>query len=171
MDMREVIINKMVINVGSGSDAAQQQSARRLLESLTGRKPANEISKKRNPSFKITKGQSIGAYVTIRGAHAKPIIKRLLDAANNSFKESAISGNSLSFGLREYIDISGMKYDPKIGMLGMNVNISFKRRGLRVIERKRKESHIPNHHRRVSKEEILAYMQREFGAKMVESKE
>lgn len=171
MDMREVIINKMVINIGSGSDAAQQQSARRLLESLTGRKPANEISKKRNPSFKITKGQSIGAFVTIRGAQAKPIIKRLLDAANNSFKESAISGNSLSFGLREYIDISGMKYDPKIGMLGMNVNISFKRRGIRVIERKRNSSQIPDHHRRVSKEEILSYMQREFGAKMAENKE
>lgn len=160
--MNEIIINKLVINIGTGNDSNLQPNAKRLLEIITGKKPADEISKKRNPSFKITKGQKIGAFVTLRGKAIAPVLTRLLDARNNHIPESSISGNAMSFGIKEYIDISGLKYDPKVGMLGMNVNISFKRKGARVAERKRKQAYVPGYHRAIEKNDIITFMHEKF---------
>ncbi len=166
--MRDLRLNKLVINIGTGSDENLQLNAKRLIEAITGRKPANEISRTRNPSFKIAKGQKIGAFVTIRGEHAKKLAVKLFDAVDNKIKESSITSNSLSFGIAEYIDISGVKYDPKIGMLGMNVNLSFRRSGLRVALRKRRNSKVPSKHRSVSREEIIDYIKKEFNVSIVE---
>ena len=147
--MRNIDLSKVVINIGTGADENMHTNARRLIETITGRKPANEISKTRNPSFKITKGQKIGAFVTVRGLEAKKLIKRLFEAVDNKVKYSSISNNTLSFGIPEYIDISGVKYDPKVGMLGMNVNMSFRRKGMRVALKKRLNGRVAPHHRNI----------------------
>ncbi len=162
--MRKIGISKVVVNIGSGNEEKQADAARRLIELVTGRKPADEISKNRRPAFKITRGQRIGAYVTLRGKTANETLKRLLDAADNKVKLSGLTTNSLSFGIREYIDIRGVKYDPSIGMLGMNVNVSFSRKGRRVSARKRLSSKIPARHAKISADEIKEYMAREFKA-------
>ncbi len=166
--MREISISKLVINIGTGSDEQVQGNAKRLIETITGRKPADGRSKVRNPSFRIAKGQKIAAFVTIRGDEARKLAKRLFEAVDNKVSESAITDNSLSFGIPEYIDISGVKYDPKIGMLGMNVNISFSRKGLRVAMRKSRHSRIPRTHRVIGKEEIREYVKGEFGVSPIE---
>ncbi|HIH50130.1 MAG: 50S ribosomal protein L5 [Candidatus Micrarchaeaceae archaeon] len=166
--MRNLRINKLVINIGTGSDENLQGNAKRLIETITGRKSADEISRTRNPSFKIAKGQKIGAFVTVRGDAAKKLVTRLFEAVDNKIKERAITSNSLSFGIPEYIDISGVKYDPKVGMLGMNVNLSFRRSGLRVALRKRQNAKVPAKHREVSKEEIIDYIKKEFNVSAVE---
>lgn len=165
--MRNINISKVVINIGTGSNDAQQTSAKRLIETITSRKPADEISKTRNPSFKIAKGQKIGAFVTVRGEDAKKLIKRLFEAVDNKIKYESISNNSLSFGIPEYIDITGVKYDPKVGMLGMNVNVSFKRKGIRVSLRKKGNAKIPSKHRRVPREEIIDYIKKEFNVSAI----
>jgi large subunit ribosomal protein L5 len=167
--MREIKVNKLVINIGTGSDESVQGNAKQLIKMITGRKPADEVSRTRNPAFKIAKGQKIGAFVTVRGEDAKKLIKKLLEAVDNRIKYSSITENSMSFGIPEYIDISGVKYDPKIGMLGMNVNISFKRNGLRVAFRKRQNGKIPAKHRSISREEIQEYIKREFGVTTTEA--
>jgi large subunit ribosomal protein L5 len=160
--MRDIVISKLVINIGTGSDDNVQQNAKRLLNLLTGKRAADEISRKRNPAFKITKGQKIGAFVTLRGNAAREVLKRLLEVHDNMLAARSVTDNSISFGIKEYIDISGLKYDPKIGMLGMNVNLSFKRRGLRVALRKRQRAEVPSRHRRIGSGEIMEYMAREF---------
>jgi len=165
LDMR---INKVVINIGTGGDEQMHGNAKRLIETITGKKPADEISKTRNPAFKITKGQKIGAFVTVRGADADALIKRLFDAVDNKLKPNAVTNNSISFGIPEYIDISGVKYDPKVGMLGMNVNVSFMRRGLRVSLRKRSNSKIPVRHRRIPRDEIINYIKERFSVEVME---
>ena len=167
--MRKIRISKVVINIGTGSDEQMHGSAKRRIEAITNKKPANSLSRKRNPSFKIVKGQKIGAFVTIRGNEAKKLLSRLFDAVNNKIKYSSITNNSLSFGIAEYIDINGIKYDPKIGMLGMDVNVSFKRNGLRVALRKIRNSSIPERHRIIPKEEILEYINKEFGVTTIEA--
>jgi large subunit ribosomal protein L5 len=166
--MREIKIDKLVVNVGTGGETARNQSAQKLIELLTGSKPSQAIAKKRNPAFKIAKGHQIGVFATIRGDRIKPLAKRLFEAVDNRIKPTAIADNSVSFGVREYIDISGIKYDPKIGMLGMNVNLSFKRRGLRVVLRKRKNAGVPARHRSIPKPEIQEYLKREFNVELIE---
>lgn len=165
--MRELVLDKLVINIGTGSDENAQAHAKKLLEMITNRKPANAVSKKRNPAFKVVKGQNIGAFVTVRGKEIKPLASRLIGAVDDRLRETAVAENSVSFGIHEYIDISGVKYDPKIGMLGMNVNLTFKRRGARVALRKRMCARVPKSHRIVDRGLIKQYMQNEFKVEFI----
>ena len=42
----------------------------------------------------------------------------------------------------EYIEFPGAKYDPQIGMMGFDVCITLRRRGYRVVRRRRGKSRI-----------------------------
>ncbi len=157
--MQEVELSKVTLNIGTGNDKQKQESAKKLLELITKRKIADAISKKRIPSFGISKGSKIGAFVTIR-ENAEKLATRLLDAADNQIKKSSISNNTVSFGIKEYIDINGVKYDPKLGMLGMNVNMHFAKKGMRVAEKKIKAGKVSRKQRIVSPEEIEGYLKK-----------
>jgi large subunit ribosomal protein L5 len=159
--MKEIIMDKLVINIGTGNDTPKQLNAKKLLQLITGRNPTDEISTKRIPSFKIANGTKIGAFVTIRKGQ-KELAKKLFDAVGDKIKDSSVSDNTVSFGIKEYIDIDKVKYDPSIGMLGMNVNLSFKRRGMHVRDRKRKSADVPAKHRVIPSEEIKEYLRKEF---------
>jgi len=165
--MRDIRVSKVVVNIGTGSDSNMHGNAVKILKAITGAEPADAISRKRNPAFKISKGQEIGAFVTLRGKKATSILPKLFDAVDNKLKETNISRNSINFGIKEYIDISGIKYDPKIGMLGMNVNVAFNRPGMRVALRKRKRAKIPEHHSMISKEDIKAYTKKNFNVEVI----
>lgn len=160
--MRAIKVDKLVINIGSGSEESVNNNAKKLLKIITGKEPSSAVSKKRLPAFKISRGQPIAAYVTVRGGGIKPLAEKLFDAVQNRIKESGIRENTASFGIHEYIDIRGVKYDPKIGMLGMNVNLSFKRAGTRVAMRKRLRAHVPDRHRIVTRDEIKEYLKQNF---------
>lgn len=165
--MKNIGIEKVTINMGTGSDENANANAKKLITLITNKKPVSTVSKKRNPSFKISKGQKIGAMVTIRGEETTPLITRLLDAVDNRLKESAIKNNTVSFGIKEYIDISKVKYDPKIGMMGLNVNITFKRKGIRVEQRKRKKGIVPDRHKIVGRDEIIKYLKEKFNVEII----
>ncbi|MEM0149575.1 MAG: 50S ribosomal protein L5 [Candidatus Micrarchaeaceae archaeon] len=166
--MKEIYISKVVINIGTSSDSNQHDNAVKILQAITQAKPADEISKKRNPAFKVSKGQKIGAFVTLRGDKAHAILKKLFDAVDSRVKESNISTNSVNFGIKEYIDINGIKYDPKIGMLGMNVNVAFSRPGMRVMLRKAMRSKVPARHSIIGKDEIKDYIKKAFNVEVVQ---
>ncbi len=164
--MRDIRIDKVVLNIGIGSNEDMAQNAKMLLEKLTGSKPVSTVSKKREPELKLRRGQVIGAMVTLRNKAATDMLKRALEANDNLLKRSSIANSSLSFGVREYIYFSGVKYDPKIGMLGLNVNASFSRRGRRIELRKRKRSSEGAHHKAITREEIAEYLEKNMGAKV-----
>lgn len=164
--MREIRVDKVVLNIGIGSNEDIAPNARMLLEKLTGHKPVPTVSKKREPELKLRKGQVIGAMVTLRNKEALDMLKRALEANDGALKPSAIANNSLSFGVSEYIYFSGVKYDPKIGMLGLNVNASFSRMGRRVELRKRKRSKAGLQHKSIPREEIVQYVEKNLGAKV-----
>lgn len=159
---KEIMLEKVVINIGIGQNEQLFENAKTLLKRLTGHDAAPAKAKTRDPSLKIRKGQIIGAYVTLRKQEALSMLERAVDAAGK-IKSSSVTDNSLSFGIREYIDFSGVKYDPKIGMFGMNVNAVFSRRGKRVELRRRKRSKADKRHATVKKEEIIEYLKNKFG--------
>ncbi|MDE1855256.1 MAG: 50S ribosomal protein L5 [Candidatus Micrarchaeota archaeon] len=166
--MQNIRLDKLVVNVGIGSTEDKIDNARALLKKLTGREAAHTKAKKRFPEFGIRKGQIIGAVVTLRNKQAEDFLRSALDASNNALGRNAIANNSVNFGIKEYIEFSGVKYDPKIGMLGLNVNASFSRPGVRVELRKRKSSSVGIKHRRITREELQAYLEKNFGAKITE---
>ena len=161
--MRSVRLDKVVINIGTGSASEEAaDNAKALIKKLTGHEAGYAFSKRRDPELKLRKGQKIGAVATLRKQDAYSLLKRALDANNNQLKESAISRNSVNFGVKEYIYFAGVKYDPKIGILGMNINAAFARKGKRVETRKRKRSSVSISHRDISREEIMGFLESNF---------
>ncbi len=164
--MQEICLEKVVANMGIGAAEDKQENAKQLLKKLTGREAAHTKARKRFPAFGIKQGQIIGMVVTLRGEEADKFFKRAIEAVDGIVRESSIANNSVNFGVKEYIYFSGVKYDPKIGMLGLNVNALFARKGSRVERRRMKAGTVGKKHRVVSREEIAALLEKNYKAKV-----
>ncbi len=152
-------IDKVTLNIGTGAPGEVLENAKLLLEKVTGAKPIVTKAHSRNPTFKIRKGDDIGAKVTLRKALALNVLKRCLEAIDYSLAQRNFdtTGN-LSFGIKEYIDLPGIKYDPKIGMMGFDVCVTLSKPGHRVQTRRIAASRIPRS-QRVSPREAIEFMQ------------
>jgi len=156
-------IEKVVVNIGVGESGEKLIKAEKLLGKLTERKPIRTISKHKIPSWGLKKGDPIGCKVTLRGKEAEEFLKRGFSAKDNQLKESNFDeyGN-FSFGIHEYIDIPGIKYDPDIGIFGMDITVTMERPGYRIKRRKLKKRKIPSRNL-VSKEESTEFIKKKFG--------
>ncbi|GIU72531.1 MAG: 50S ribosomal protein L5 [Candidatus Nitrosocaldaceae archaeon] len=155
--MKRIRIGKVVINIGVGKSGEPLEKAKRVIEELTGQKPSASYAKKTIRDFGIHKGEPIAAIVTLRGDNAIKVLKRLLAAKNNQIKRSSFDDNgNVSFGIREHIDIPGMKYNPDIGIVGMDVSIALERPGYRVSRRRYRKSKVGKKHR-INKEDAIAF--------------
>ena len=73
---------------------------------------------------------------------------------------------NVAFGVKEYIDFPGAKYDPKIGMMGFDVCISLRKPGARIARRRIATRRLPKR-QRVSNEEAKAFLSEKFGVTFV----
>lgn len=163
--MKRISISKIVINIGVGKSGEPIERAKHALEELTGRKPAVRGAKENVRDFGIHKGEPIGAIVTLRRNHALQFLKRILESKGNLIKSSSFdSYGNISFGIREHIDIPGTKYNPDIGIVGMDVCVSVTRPGYRI-SRKRNPKKIGKSHR-ISKEESIDFFKKNFGVEV-----
>ena len=160
--MEKVRIAKATVNIGVGESGERLARAEQLLINITDQKPVRTISKVTNPEFGIRKGQPIACKVTLRNERADKAVKMVLDGIGNRLKASQfdMQGN-VAFGIEEHIDIPGMRYDPDIGIFGMNVAITFEKPGYRIKRRKIQHKKVPNKHQ-VTKEETMEFMKQEF---------
>jgi len=86
----------------------------------------------------------------------------LFEAVNRKLKSASFTSyGNFSFGIKEYIDIPGMSYDPSIGILGMDVAVNLGRPGYRVKYRKRRSSKIGKNHL-ITKEEAIEFIRNKF---------
>jgi large subunit ribosomal protein L5 len=67
----------------------------------------------------------------------------------------------------DYTDFEGMKYDPEIGVFGMDISVSLQRPGFRVAKRKVRPHPIPQRHR-ITRTEGIAFIKAHFGIEVVE---
>ncbi|ALU11360.1 50S ribosomal protein L5 [Ignicoccus islandicus DSM 13165] len=158
---------KVTVNIALGESGERLEKAYELLEELTGQKPVKRAAKKTIRTFGIRRGENIAVMVTLRGEKAIDFLKRALEAVNWKIKASSFDefGN-VGFGIKEHIQIPGTKYDPRVGIYGMDVIITLERAGYRVARRRRARSKIPRRHR-LTKEEGMVYLAKEFGVKIV----
>ena len=141
--MRNIKITKVVLNIGVGESGEIIERARTLLQNLTGHIPSSRNAERTVKEFGIHKGEPIGVTVTLRGQIATNILKRLIRAKNNQIsKRSFDKTGNCSFGIREHIEIPDVKYDPNIGIFGMDVSVVLERPGGRVMRRKRLKSKV-----------------------------
>ena len=69
---------------------------------------------------------------------------------------------NVSFGIPECIDIAGYKYDPDIGILGLQVSLTLTRPGYRVMRRRLHRSAVDKNHR-IGQEEAIQFMKDNYG--------
>lgn len=160
--MRTISIEKVTLNIGTGEPGAKLEKAKKLLKMVSGISPISTITNKRIPTWKIRPGLEIGCKVTIRGEKAKELLKRLLQGVGNKLQEQKFDkqGN-FSFGVKEYLDVPGTKYDAEIGVIGFNVAVTLQRPGFRITRRKLKRKDIPKTHR-ITKEDAIGFVKKEF---------
>lgn len=162
--MREILIDSVTLNIGAGTEAEKVEKAALLLSRISGRKAVKTFAKKRIPTWKIRPGLPVGARVSLRGKGAEELLKRLLTAVDFTLPKSSFTNNGFSFGVKECVDIPEVKYDPKIGIIGLDTIVALKRRGYRVSRRKIKKAKIGAGHT-ISGDEAFAWMQAKFGVK------
>lgn len=156
--MRKPRIVKVTLNIGVGTSGEKLAKAHKVLEQITEAKPVPRKAKKTVRAFGIKKGENIGVAVTLRGEKALSTLKRLFEAVGNRVKASSIDEHgNLCFGIPEHIQIPGIRYDPEIGIYGLDVCITISRPGSRVAIRKRARSRIPRRHR-VTREETMVLL-------------
>jgi large subunit ribosomal protein L5 len=161
--MRKIGVGKVVVNIGLGKSGEAIERGKKVLEQVTGQTPTQTRAKSSVRDFGIHKGEPIGVVVTVRGDATSALIEKLLSARDKKLKESCFdSRGSVSFGIKEHIEIPGIRYDPAIGILGMNVSILLERPGFRVARRGRRASRVGRGHL-VSREEAMQYFKEKFG--------
>jgi large subunit ribosomal protein L5 len=128
---------KVVVNAGVGESGEPRTKAEKVLQMVTHQKPVATRSHSTNRDFGIRKGQEIGAKVTLRGDVALDFLRRAFDARDKQFDVDSIDRNgNFSFGISDYTDFSGMKYDPAIGIHGMDIAVEMGRAGHRIRDRR-----------------------------------
>ena len=166
--MRQIKIEKITLNIGSGGPGDKLEKALKLLKKVADMTPVKTKTKKRIPTWGIRPNLEIGAKVTIRGKKAEDLLKRLLVAKKNKLSKRKFDkfGN-LSFGVEEYISIPGVEYDSTIGIIGFECAVSLKRNGYRIARRRVMTHPIPNGHR-ITQEESMQYMKEKFNVIITE---
>ncbi len=165
--MKEIFIEKVTVNMGVGQPGERLENAKNLLSKLSGnRKPIETLARKRDPVFKLRKGLPIGVKVTMRGKGVKEFVEKAFIARRRPVSPTNFDkeGN-LSFGVPEYIDFPGSKYDPTIGMFGFDVSVTLARKGKRVSLRHMHNSKIGKLHR-ITKEEGMEFIKSNFNVKI-----
>ncbi|MDD1768408.1 MAG: 50S ribosomal protein L5 [Methanomassiliicoccales archaeon] len=166
--MRRPRIEKVVVNIGVGDAGERLTKAQKVLELLTKQKPVVTTAKITNRDLGVRTGMPIGCKVTLRGEDAEDFLKRALWIRENRVAVYSFDqrGN-LSFGITDYTDFEGMKYDPEVGIFGMDVSVSITRPGYRIARRRIMKRKVPRDHV-MSKEEAINFMKEKFDVEVVE---
>ena len=149
-------IEKVVVNISVGKSGEPLEKAVKVLKDLTGQNPCKRKAKQTIRNFGIRKGEPIACIVTLRKQRAMEFLKKVLPVVDNKLSKNCFDkyGN-FSFGIKEHIEIPGVKYDPEIGIFGMDVCVSLSRPGYRVKKRRREKAKIGSKHLLTPKETMI----------------
>lgn len=168
--MKEIRIDKVTLNMGCGEAGPKLENAKKLLGKLTGKEIMVTRTHKRT-AFGGAKRRPIGVKVTLRGEDAKAFLEKVIKSLENRIPETSFdSGGNLSIGVKEYINLPGIKYDPDIGIMGMDVAVTLTRPGFRTGKRAINPRRIGKSHR-IKPQEAKDFIRKEFNADITGVKE
>ena len=126
-------INKVVLNIGLGSEqdnAKALEAALADMTTITGQKPVMTKARTSIANFKLREGRIIGTKVTLRGDKMWAFLDRLLNAALPRVRDfrgvspDAFDGRgNYTLGLRDQLIFPEIEYDKIDKLRGMEVTI------------------------------------------------
>lgn len=165
--MRKISLEKVVLNMGLGKSGDVIQVAKKALDHISGKKSCPRDAKETQREWGVRKGEPIGVAVTIRGNDARVLLKRLLDAKGNQVNGKSFDNfGNFSFGIKEHIDIPGVKYDPQVGILGLGISVTLTRPGYGIRKRSKHKANVGKSHT-IKSQEAKDYLVKEFGVTIV----
>jgi large subunit ribosomal protein L5 len=165
--MRSLRVAKVNVNIGVGQAGERLDKAKEVLKTLTGATPVQTVSKTTVRDWAIRDGMPIGCKVTLRGEAAEAFVKRCLWPRENRVPAwSFDQEGNLHFGVPDHTGLEGQKYNPDIGVFGMDVSITVERPGYRIKRRRLLRRHVPKRHR-VGREESIAFLREKFNLEIV----
>lgn len=160
-------IAKVTVNMGVGEGGDRLAKAEATMEKLTGQKPMRTFGKMNNRDLGVRPGMPIGCKVTLRGEGAESFVQRALYTRHNKiFNWSFDNQGNLQFGVTDHTTFEGERYDPEIGVFGMDVAITLEKPGHRIKHRRLLSRKVPARHR-VTREEALAFLTEKFTMEVV----
>ena len=164
--MRDLVIGKVVVNITVGASGEPLNRAMTIMEGLTDQKPVMRRAKQTMRTWGVRRNEPIACMVTLRREKAEALLRKTFPAVGNRINPRSFDkqGN-FAFGIREHIDIPGQRYDPNLGITGMDIMATVERPGYRVTRRRRIKSRMSQSHK-VTQEESIEFIKRRFGVEV-----
>ena len=161
-------IEKVTINIGVGEAGERLKKAETVLQNITKHKPIQTLSKTTNKDWGIRKQMPIGCKVTLRGKEAQEFLKDALSTRQNKMSDYSFDDQgNLAFGIPDHTIFKSQKYDPSIGIFGMDICITMHKPGFRVKHRRVAPGKIPNRHK-VKREETMKFFSEKFNVEVIQ---
>ena len=134
-DMQIPRLDKIVLNIGCGSEAVRDskkaRSAQEDLTRIAGQKAVITKAKKSIAGFRVREDMPLGAQVTLRGDRMYEFLDRLITIAMPRVRDfRGVSGKSFdgrgnyATGLKEHIVFPEIEYDKVDEVWGMDIVIT-----------------------------------------------
>merc|ERR1712235_163942 len=145
--MRDLRIRKLCLNICVGESGGRLTRAAKVLEQLTGQAPVFSKARYTVRTFGIRRNEKISCHCTVRGPKAEEILERGLKVREYELRKDNFSNTgNFGFGIQEHIDL-GIKYDPSIGIYGLDFYVVLGRPGFSITQRRRRKSKIGLQHK------------------------
>jgi len=160
-------IAKVTVNIGVGESGEKLKKAESVLEGVTKQKPIQTLSKTTNKDWGLRKFMPIGCKVTLRKKAAETFLINALKIRENKISEYSFDNQgNFSFGVPDHTLFEGQKYDPNIGIFGMDICVTVENPGYRIKHRRIDQRKIPQRHQ-LTKETTMQFITEAFNVEVI----